>query len=60
MKAKELYKQKQKSCIDNYLYNLSGVQNKDIKESEEFKIIYQENSRIVRRMIVTYFEYNLV
>ena len=60
MKAKELYKQEQKSRIDNYLHNLSGVQSKDIKESEEFKIIYQENSRIVRRMIVTYFEYNLV
>ena len=60
MKAKELYKQEQKSRNDNYLHNLSVVQSKDIKESEEFKIIYQENSRIVRRMIVTYFEYNLV
>ena len=60
MKAKELYKQEQKSRNDNYLHNLSGVQIKDIKESEEFKIIYQENSRIVRRMIVIYFEYNLV
>ena len=60
MKAKELYKQEQKSCIDNYLHNLSGVQSKDIKESEEFKIIYQESSRIVLRMIVIYFEYNLV
>jgi len=58
--AKELYKQEQKSCIDNYLNNLSGVQSRYIKESEEFKIIYQENSRIVRRMIVIYFEYNLV
>ena len=60
MKAKELYKQKQKSRIDNYLHNLSGVQSKDIKESGEFKIIYQENSRIVRRIIVIYFGYNLV
>ena len=60
MKAKELYKQEQKSRIDNYLHNLSGVQSRYIKESEEFKIIYQENSRIVRRMIVIYFEYNLV
>jgi len=60
LKAKELYKQEQKSRIDNYLHNLSGVQNKDIKESEEFKIIYQENSRIVRRIIVIYFGYNLV
>jgi hypothetical protein len=60
LKAKELYKQEQKSCFVNYLHNLSGVQSKDIKESEEFKIIYQENSRIVRRIIVIYFGYNLV
>ena len=60
MKAKELYKQEQKSRNDNYLHNLSWVQSRYIKESEEFKRIYQENSRIVRRMIVIYFEYNLV
>ena len=45
MKSKELYKQEQKSRNDNYLHNLSGVQSKDIKEREEFKIICQENSR---------------
>ena len=40
--SRELYEQEKKSGLDNYSHNLKVVQSEDVKENEEFKIIFNK------------------
>ena len=42
LEKKELYENEQKSGFENYSHNLKVVQSEDIKENEEFKIIFKK------------------
>ena len=42
LEKKELYENEQKSGFENYFHNLKVVQSEDIKENEEFKIIFKK------------------
>ena len=39
----ELYFLKDKLALNNYLHNMKNLQDEEIKENEEFKIILNEN-----------------
>ena len=43
--SKEIYLFKDKVTSDNYLHNIKVVQNEEIKENEEFKIIFNKTIR---------------
>ena len=42
LEKKALYENEQKSGFENYFHNLKVVQSEDIKENEEFKIIFKK------------------
>ena len=42
LEKKELYENEQKSGFENYSHNLKVVKSEDIKENEEFKIIFRK------------------
>ena len=42
LEKKELYENEQKSGFENYSHNLKVVKSEDIKENEEFKIIFKK------------------
>ena len=42
LEKKELYENEEKSGFENYSHNLKVVQSEDIKENEEFKIIFKK------------------